>query len=69
VGQLIGRKAEPLGQLWRKIKGKNISGHKEKLGQNDELNREAWKICFFLNLIQGFGFKIKYSNNYKLNLN
>jgi hypothetical protein len=47
VGQLIGRKAEPLGQLRRNIKGKNISGHKEKLGQNDELNREAWKISFF----------------------
>jgi hypothetical protein len=47
VGQLIGRKAEPLGRLRRKIKGKMISGHKEKLDRNDELNREASKNKFF----------------------
>jgi hypothetical protein len=68
VGQLIGRNTELQGRLRRKIKEKMILVHKEKLGRNDELNREAWKISFF-NLIQGFGFKIKDSNNCKLNLN
>jgi hypothetical protein len=40
-------KGQAIGPAVEEIKGKMILGHKEKLGQNDKLNREDWKTSFF----------------------
>jgi hypothetical protein len=69
VGWLIGWKAKPLGRLRRKIKGKKwFRATKRSWAEMTNWIGKPGKLVS-LNLVHGFGFKIKDSNNCELNLN